>query len=108
MFMSFKLLKMYCYLFISELIEENEEKEEFSQFEEKHHVRSGEKTKQKDLKKRRVKKSFPCTQCGKTFTRSESLKDHMNTHTGERPYACDQCGNKLWASNLKKHLTVHT
>ncbi len=39
---------MYCFSFVSELIEDNEEKEELSEVEEKNHVKSGEKPKQKD------------------------------------------------------------
>ncbi len=55
-------------------MEENEESEELSEVEEKHHVKPGEKplsrlkTKNKFLKKRRAEKSFTCTQCGKSFS----------------------------------------
>ncbi len=63
---------MIIFSLISELIEENEENEELN--EEEKHVKTGEKplslsqTKQNDLKKRRDKKSFTCTQCGTSLT----------------------------------------
>ncbi len=103
------LMKIYCFTFVSELIEDNEEKKELSEFEEKNHVKSGEKPKQKDVKKGRAKKSFTCTQCGKSVRNKRSLDYHMRVHTGGRPYTCDQCGKSFsQSSNLKKHMKVHS
>merc|ERR1712098_955575 len=34
---------------------------------------------------------FVCNVCGKSFVSSTKLKDHMNIHTGERPYNCRFC-----------------
>ncbi len=85
-----------------------------SEVEEKNHIKTGEKllscsqTKQKDLKKRGAKKSFTCTECGKSLTR-KSLDVHMRVHTGEKPFICNQCGKSFTRSlSLKVHMNIHT
>ena len=35
---------------------------------------------------------FKCTFCGKGFAQGRNLKDHINIHTGEKPYICKFCG----------------
>ncbi|KIP10881.1 hypothetical protein PHLGIDRAFT_64854 [Phlebiopsis gigantea 11061_1 CR5-6] len=54
---------------------------------------------------------YECSWCGKGFTRPSSLKIHMNTHTGERPYVCpfEGCGRSFSVqSNMRRHARVHT
>ena len=37
-------------------------------------------------------KKFKCEYCGKAFIAQNMLNDHINTHTGARPYLCKFCG----------------
>ncbi|KAE8229938.1 hypothetical protein CF326_g5077 [Tilletia indica] len=53
---------------------------------------------------------YECTWCGKRFSRPSSLKIHYHSHTGEKPYVCDEagCGRTFSVqSNLRRHQRGH-
>ncbi|THU95398.1 hypothetical protein K435DRAFT_779063 [Dendrothele bispora CBS 962.96] len=54
---------------------------------------------------------YECNFCGKGFNRPSSLKIHLNSHTGERPFVCpvEGCGRSFSVlSNMRRHARVHT
>lgn len=55
------------------------------------------------------RESFVCEECGKSFNENHRLKQHMMTHTGDRPYDCHVCG-KAFArrTSFRQHLLIHT
>ena len=66
-----------------------------------------------DIKKSRVKSAggerVPCRVCNKTVSCTATLRDHMRTHTGERPFKCSECNLSFsQRSNLRMHKRLHT
>lgn len=55
------------------------------------------------------RESFVCEECGKSFSENHRLKQHMMTHTGDRPYDCHICGKSFARRTAyRQHLLIHT
>ncbi|KAJ7111876.1 kinase-like domain-containing protein [Mycena epipterygia] len=53
---------------------------------------------------------YECSYCGKGFSRPSSLKIHLNSHTGEKPFICpfEGCGRGFTVLiNMRRHSRVH-
>ena len=44
---------------------------------------------------------FSCNICNKSFAKQWLLKQHMNVHTGEKPFKCEFCYRKFHSSKAK-------
>ncbi|GLB37640.1 putative zinc finger, C2H2 type [Lyophyllum shimeji] len=54
---------------------------------------------------------YECSYCGKGFNRPSSLKIHLNSHTGAKPFVCpvESCSRSFSVlSNMRRHARVHT
>ncbi|XP_066443087.1 oocyte zinc finger protein XlCOF6-like isoform X2 [Eleutherodactylus coqui] len=54
------------------------------------------------------RKIFPCSECGKHFTKKSNLSMHERIHRDERPFSCSECGKSFrQKSVLFKHQRRH-
>ena len=69
------------------------------------------KKKQKGRSPQGRKKSTPviCKVCGKSYTDRSYLKQHMMSHSGEKPFSCTECGESFKNKKLlRDHKLLHT
>ncbi|XP_074510128.1 uncharacterized protein LOC141779273 [Sebastes fasciatus] len=52
--------------------------------------------------------NYPCSVCDVQLPSKFKLQDHMNLHTGARPYCCAECGKRFCQIyNYRVHLRTH-
>ncbi|XP_073450690.1 uncharacterized protein [Aquarana catesbeiana] len=56
------------------------------------------------LKSHQEEKSYSCPECGKCFSRKSNLAIHQRLHTQEKPHSCPECGKHF---SRKAHLYTH-
>lgn len=61
------------------------------------------------LKDNVIIKNYECLICNKSFTSKDYLyNEHMNIHTGDRPYECELCDTSCHTSeDLSSHMKLH-
>ncbi|XP_075034305.1 uncharacterized protein LOC142095267 isoform X2 [Mixophyes fleayi] len=61
------------------------------------------------LKSHTETNTITCAECGKVCPDTSRLLMHMRVHTGEKPFKCTECG-KCFANsaNLRAHYRIHT
>ncbi|CAH1791062.1 unnamed protein product [Owenia fusiformis] len=55
------------------------------------------------------KGSLECPECGKRFSRTNTLDKHILSHSTKKPHVCVDCGKEFQRSDhLSKHMAVHS
>ncbi|XP_050734218.1 zinc finger protein 341-like isoform X2 [Eriocheir sinensis] len=56
----------------------------------------------------KLKAKHKCNYCSKEFSKNFDLRQHVRSHTGEKPFQCIVCGRAFTQkSNVKKHMATH-
>ncbi|XP_045128113.1 zinc finger protein 341-like [Portunus trituberculatus] len=56
----------------------------------------------------KLKPKHKCNYCNKEFSKNFDLRQHIRSHTGEKPFQCIVCGRAFTQkSNVKKHMATH-
>ena len=51
---------------------------------------------------------YKCLACGRMFNDKSNLRQHIRTHSNERPYTCEVCHKSFkWNKVLKRHMATH-
>ncbi|KAL1259483.1 hypothetical protein QQF64_010060 [Cirrhinus molitorella] len=90
-----------------EEVVEEEEEEDYVEEEEK--VEEDEDVSWSETNGSGENKENRCHVCDLTFTSLFLLREHLNMHTGVRPYRCDECGKQFCQLvNYRAHLRSHS